>query len=132
MNRKITLQLTKTRLLDWQDDIIIKMRKIWHEKKLECEIFFLSSSLLLFLARLPYFNVLLGNQATYFLIILLWIFLFKISEKKLLVFILGLYLLAIFITLLGKPLIAEYIGNQIYFILWIIFFKSFKKLWNQI
>lgn len=121
----------KEKILIWQDNLFSRAKEYLRAKKTEFELLLVSVVILIFLIRLPYLNVFIGMQLVYFAITVLFIWLFKIEAKKLLYLILCLFFLAFLATVIGREETAEHLGNQIYFLLWLVVIMQVKQLWKE-
>lgn len=124
--------LLKTKLLFWYEVFLEKIKIFFNIYKIELFFYVLIMLILILLTKLPYINVFIGKEPVVFLSITLAVWLFKITWKRLLIFTFMLFILSLLFTLFAKGNTAESLGNQIYFLLWIVAIMYCRKLWKEL
>lgn len=83
------------------------------------------------IARIPYVNIILKSDFLWPLIVVLVLYLLKISFRNATILCITLFIISPFFVIFQRQDIAETIGNTIYFLIWLIWIQLFKNYRND-
>lgn len=113
------------------DVLFISVWRYIHMRLWKLEVLFVLAVIAISLTRLPYINLVFGISTAVFCILIMAIFVLQIKYLHVLFMVMALFVCALFLTLFGNEVLAEVVGNYIYFFLWIVVFQSIHALWKR-